>query len=335
MKVPFEVMKDEFTRVFVKYGMDEKKAEICARIHAESSRDGIFSHGANRVMRFVEYMKTNWVDVHAEPTLEKSFGALAVYNGNMGPGILNALTCTDHAIALAKKHGIGLVGLRNTTHWMRGGSYGLYAAAKGYIAISWTNTESCMPPWGAAESKIGNNPFVMACPGDDGEPVMLDMAMSQYAYGKLQVTRQAGQKLPFPGGFDKDGVLTDDPGAIEESMRILPMGYWKGSSFAFMLDILGSVLTDGIGAADIDKIGKGSCGGASQVFIVIDPTQLTDMNHLHETIKKAKAHIKDAKQAEGATSIMYPGEDYVTNKAKSAEEGVFIDDGVWAEILAL
>ena len=335
MRVPFEEMKAEIKRVFTKCGMSEDRAELCAAIHAESSRDGIYSHGANRVPRFFNYVRDGWVDVNAGPVLEKSFGALSVYNGNLGPGITNALYCTDRAIELAKEHGIGLVGLRNTTHWMRGGTYGLYAARKGYVAVSWTNTESCMPPWGGAEPKLGNNPYVMACPGDDGEPVMIDMAMSQYAYGKLQVVRQAGKKLPYPGGFDKDGNLTDEPGPIEESMRILPMGYWKGSSFAFMLDVLGAVLSDGIGAADIDKIGKGSCGGASQIFIIIDPSRLTEAGKIRETIAKAKAYIKSSALAQGERGIWYPGEDYVLAKKENSEKGVFVDDGVWKEIKAL
>lgn len=335
MRVPFEEMKSEIKRVFLKCGMSEDRAELCASIHAESSRDGIYSHGANRVPRFFNYVQEGWVDVKAQPALEKNFGALAVYNGNLGPGITNAMYCTDRAIELAKQHGIGMVGLRNTTHWMRGGTYGLYAARKGYVAIAWTNTESCMPPWGGAEPKLGNNPYVMACPGDDGEPVMIDMAMSQYAYGKLQVVRQAGKKLPFPGGFDKDGNLTDDPGAIEESMRILPMGYWKGSSFAFMLDILGAVLSDGIGAADIDKIGKGSCGGASQIFFVIDASRLAETEKVRDIIRKAKAYVKSARLAQGAQSIWYPGEDYVLFKRENTEQGVFVDDEVWNEIKAL
>jgi len=328
-------MRDTFKRIFMKYGMNEEKAGVCATIHAQSSRDGIYSHGANRVPRFIHYVQDGWVDVSAEPSLDKQFGSIAVYNGNMGPGVLNALFATDKAIELAGEHGIGMVGLHNTTHWMRGGSYGLYAARKGYVAISWTNTESCMPPWGAAECRLGNNPFVMACPGDDNEPVMIDMAMSQYAYGKLQVVRQAGKKLPFPGGFDKNGILTDDPGAIEESMRILPMGYWKGSSFAFMLDVLGAVLTDGICASEIDGVGKGSCGGASQVFIVIDPSRIAQDRRVKEIIAGAKAYIKSAKPDHEGGSIWYPGEDYVINKAENSEKGVFVDDGVWAEIQAL
>jgi 3-dehydro-L-gulonate 2-dehydrogenase len=236
MRVPFNEMKLEIKKVFLKYGLDDETADLCAQIHTESSRDGIYSHGTNRVARFVDYIKKGWVDVSAKPTLEKEFGAMAVVNGHMGPGIPNAFYSVNKAMQLAEKNGIGIVGLHNTTHWMRGGTYGLYAARKGFIAISWTNTESCMPPWGGKEDKLGNNPFVMAAPTDNN-PVMIDMAMSQYAYGKLQVTRLAGKKLPFPGGFDEDGKLTVEPGPIEKSMRILPMGYWKGASFAFILDV--------------------------------------------------------------------------------------------------
>ena len=334
MRIPFDVMKSEIKKVFIKYGMSEEKADVCARIHTESSNDGIYSHGSNRVARFVDYIKKGWVNVDAEPSLEKEFGAVKVFNGNMGPGILNAMHATDCGIDMAEKYGIGMVGIKNTTHWMRGGSYGLYAAKRGFITISWTNTESCMPPWGGKECRLGNNPFVMAMPGSP-EPVMLDMAMSQYAYGKLQVTRLAGKKLPFPGGFDKDGNITDEPGPIEESMRILPMGYWKGSSFAFMLDVLGAVLTDGIGAADIDTIGKGSCGGASQVFIIIDPAKVAAADEVQRTLDKAIIHIKSSAPDENSWGIFAPGDDYIRARADHEINGILVDDSVWEEILSL
>ena len=336
MRLSFDEIKNEIKRVFMKYGLSEEKAETCARIHTESTYDGIYSHGTNRVARFVDYIQKGWVDVNAEPTLEHEFGAIRVYNGNMGPGILNALYGCDRAMELADQYGIGMVGLKNTTHWMRGGTYGLYAARKGYVAILWTNTEACMPPWGGKECRLGNNPFVMAAPGPDGGPaLMLDMAISQYAYGKLQVTRLAGKKLPFPGGFDKDGNLTDDPGAIEESMRILPIGYWKGSSFAFMLDILGSILADGVGAVDLDANTKGSCGGCSQVMILIDPKKVGSAATMGETIRRAAEYLKRAELSEHSTGIMAPGEDYVKFNSDHDKNGIFVDDTVWAEIKAL
>ena len=336
MRLSFDEIKNEIKRVFMKYGLTEEKAEICARIHTESTYDGIYSHGTNRVARFVDYIQKGWVDVNADPTLERDAGAVRVYNGNMGPGILNALYGADRAMELADQYGIGMVGLKNTTHWMRGGTYGLYVARKGYVGIMWTNTEACMPPWGAKECRLGNNPFVLAVPGPDGGPALqLDMAISQYAYGKLQVTRLAGKKLPFPGGFDKDGNLTDDPGAIEESMRILPIGYWKGSSFAFMLDILGSILTDGVGAVDLNAETKGSCGGCSQVMIVIDPKKTTTTENMYTTVKRAIEYLKSAELSEHSNGIMAPGEDYVQFNKDHDQNGIFVDDTVWAEICAL
>ena len=168
MRLSFEEIQSEIKRVFMKYGLSEEKAETCARIHTESTYDGIYSHGTNRVARFVDYIQKGWVDVNADPVIEKDCGAIKVINGNMGPGILNALYSADQAMEMADKYGIGMVGLKNTTHWMRGGTYGLYVARKGYVGIMWTNTEACMPPWGAKECRLGNNPFVMACPGADG-----------------------------------------------------------------------------------------------------------------------------------------------------------------------
>ena len=208
MRLSFEEIQSEIKRVFMKYGLSEEKADTCARIHTESTYDGIYSHGTNRVARFVDYIQKGWVDVNADPTIEKDCGAIKVINGNMGPGILNALYGANQAMEMADKYGIGMVGLKNTTHWMRGGTYGLYVARKGYVGIMWTNTEACMPPWGAKECRLGNNPFVMACPGVNGGPALqLDMAISQYAYGKLQVTRLAGKKLPFPEALIKMVIL--------------------------------------------------------------------------------------------------------------------------------
>ncbi|MDR1784997.1 MAG: 3-dehydro-L-gulonate 2-dehydrogenase [Spirochaetaceae bacterium] len=334
IRISYDTMKGEFKRVFLKCGMDLEKSEVCAKIHTESSLDGVYSHGANRVARFFNFVQKGWVDVKAEPSLEKSFGAVEVWNGNRGPGILNALFATDRGIALAEKHGIGLVGLKNTTHWMRGGTYGKYAAEKGYVAVCWTNTESVMPPWGGREVRLGNNPFVMAAPSEEG-PVILDMAMSLYSYGKLQVTGLAGKKLPFPGGWDKEGNLTDDPRALSESLRLLPIGYWKGSSFSFMLDILAAILSDGLCAAELDNIESGNCTGCSQIFILIDPEKIGGREYSGKVIRIAKEHIKSSAPAEHGGRIQYPGEGSARSRADNLKNGIPVDEGVWERICGL
>jgi 3-dehydro-L-gulonate 2-dehydrogenase len=310
-------MQQVIAEAFVKAGMKPQQASACARIHTESSCDGIYSHGLNRVARFVDYLKKGWVDPDATPTLVKKLGVIEIYDGQRGPGILNAFHAAD-----------------NTTHWMRGGTYGWHLADHGYVAISWTNTESCMPAWGGKAPRLGNNPLVMAVPRRKGN-IVLDMAMSQYSYGKLQVTRLKGATLPFPGGFDKDGRLTSEPGPIEESMRILPTGYWKGSALAILLDTLAAVLSEGLATNDIDKIQRGSCTGCSQVFIVIDPRQLGGEKFTEQVADGVADYVNSSVPDENGREVLYPGQSTARIRADHRTNGIVVDDGVWAEVLAL
>jgi 3-dehydro-L-gulonate 2-dehydrogenase len=333
-RIRFEEMFATIQLAFINAGMPAEKAEICARIHTESSRDGVYSHGLNRVERFVEYLNKNWVDPNAEPSLEFASGAMETYNGNLGPGILNARFAMNRATEIAENEGFGLVGLKNTTHWMRGGSYGWQAAEKGFVAICWTNTESCMPAWGAKSLAIGNNPFIMAVPRKEGH-VVLDMAMSQYSYGKLQVTRLKGDKLPFPGGFDSEGILTAIPGEIEETRRILPMGYWKGSGFAVLLDLISALLTGGLTTAGIDKEGKGSCGSCCQVFIALNPGKWNSSEFVERTIEETIGQLKSSTPSIQDGEIYYPGEHSLKTRQENIELGIPVDDNVWARVKEL
>jgi len=333
-RIPFDEMKTTIQQAFLAAGMPEDRADTCARVHTESSRDGVYSHGLNRVERFVEYIGRGWVDVNATPTLEINLGAMEVYNGNMGPGIINALFAMNRATEIAEKNGLGLVSLNNSTHWMRGGAYGWLAAERGYIGICWTNTESCMPAWGATSGGIGNNPFIMAVPRKNGH-VVLDMAMSQYSYGKLQVTRLKNQKLPYPGGFDQNGQLTDDPGAIEETRRVLPIGFWKGSGFAVLLDIIAALLSGGLTTAGMDKFNKGSCGSCCQVFIAINPLKINTQEFIDKVLAETITQLKSSVPVKDNGEIYYPGENSIKTRYENMELGIPVDDGVWAKVKEL
>jgi len=120
---------------------------------------------------------------------------------------------------------------------MCGGTYGWRAAEAGFPFICWSNTKPNMPAWGSSESRLGNNPLIIAIPKDKG-PVVLDMAMSQYAYGTLEVKSREKEKLSHDGGFDSDGNLTRNPDKIIESQRPLPVGLWKGSGLALVLAVI-------------------------------------------------------------------------------------------------
>ena len=214
MKVTFEQLKAAFNRVLISRGVDSETADACAEMFARTTESGVYSHGVNRFPRFIQQLENGDIIPDAQPKL-------------------TAKKMMDRAIELAADHGIGLVALRNANHWMRGGSYGWQAAEKGYIGICWTNSIAVMPPWGAKECRIGTNPLIVAIPST--QITMVDMSMSMFSYGMLEVNRLAGRQLPVDGGFDDEGNLTKEPGVIEKNRRILPMGYWKGSGMPSVL----------------------------------------------------------------------------------------------------
>ena len=331
-RVPFQTLYDEFYRILTEVGLSDERSVLCARLFAENQRDGVYSHGLNRFPGFVSGMKKKQIDFHASPEKVESLGVVERWDGKMGIGLVNAHACMERAIELAREHGMGCVGLRNTNHWMRAGAYGLQAADAGCIGICWTNTTPLMPPWGSAERKIGNNPMAIAVPRAEGH-ILLDMAMSQYSNGKLEVLRRQGKQLPLPGGYDNEGELTLDPGAILDSRRALPIGYWKGSGLALVLDMMAAIIS---GGQSTHKIGQqGSEYAVSQVFIAIDATSLMGETVLKETVEAIIHDFHAATPLDESEGVRYPGEGMLRTRRESLEKGVVVDEEQWAELQAM
>ncbi|HVW98451.1 MAG TPA: 3-dehydro-L-gulonate 2-dehydrogenase [Mucilaginibacter sp.] len=329
MRIPFDQMHAEFKRVLLSVDFTDEKASKCAHIFATNSRDGVYTHGLNRFPLFVQYVKEGLVNPAAEPVQESAFGALEQWNGNLGPGVLNAQVCMDRAIKIAAKNGIGCVALKNTNHWMRGGTYGWQAADAGMMAMCFTNTIANLPPWGGIDRRLGNNPLVLAVPRKNGH-VVLDMAISQYSVGKLRQYSSLNQELPLPGGYDENGMLTTNSANILDSGRLLPVGFWKGSGLALILDMLASVLSGGNSTAKITENEKES--SVCQIFICIKPQNGAHTQQmLDEIINFTKA---SQPVAEGNT-ILYPGENALKTREKSLNEGVWVDEAIWKKVLSL
>ncbi|VFS45266.1 2,3-diketo-L-gulonate reductase [Budvicia aquatica] len=238
----------------------------------------------------------------------------------------------DRAIELADGHGIGLVALRNANHWMRGGSYGWQAAEKGYIGICWTNSIAVMPPWGAKECRIGTNPLIVAVPGT---PItMVDMSMSMFSYGMLEVNRLAGRELPVDGGFDDQGNLTKEPSVIEKNRRILPMGYWKGSGMSIVLDMIATLLSDGASVAEVTEDNSDEYG-ISQIFIAIEVDKLISGDNRDAKLKRIVEYVKTAERSDPEVAVRLPGHEFTQLLAENRRNGINVDDSVWAKIKAL
>ena len=333
MRVSYDEMKAQFKRVLMKKGFTEKGADDAATLFAQNSLCGMFSHGLNRFPRVVSYLDKGEIDPNVAATTEIALGAFERWDGHRGFGPLNAKMAMDRACELAKQYGIGIVALGNNNHWMRGGSYGYQAADNGCIGICWSNTCPNMPAWGGKDKKIGNNPLIFAVPRANGRHVVVDCAVSQFSYGKIEEYRLSGKQLPIPGGYDENGSLTTDPAQIEKTWRVLPMGYWKGSGISIALDLIATILTNGnsvhtVGTFDSEV-------GLSQVMIAIDPAK---GNTPEQTEAIVNAIVEDVKSSIPVTEggeVRYPGEQEARNIEDFSKNGIPVVEEIWNSILAM
>ncbi|MFA6580504.1 MAG: 3-dehydro-L-gulonate 2-dehydrogenase [Paludibacter sp.] len=325
-------MQDVLYKLFVKYQFSEEKAELLARVFTQNTLDGVNSHGINRVPLFINYVETGLVKVDAEAEKVETFGSIERWDGHFGPGIINATKSTNRAIELAKLHGMGMVALRNTNHWMRGGTYGWQAAEAGCISIFFTNTQPNMPAWGGKDSRVGNNPFIVSIPREEGH-VVLDMAISQFSFGKIHEYKLKDKKLPFQGGWDDNDILTDDPEKILSNERGLPIGYWKGSALSMILDMMATLLSAGDSTYKIGLRERET--GVSQVFLCIYPEIFHDRNVREKLLDEIIDFTHDVKPMHPGDKTYYPGERTLQNRERNSENGIPVNEEVWQKVMEL
>ena len=332
MRVSYETMYQEFVRVLLKRGFTKEKAELPAKLYADASRDGVYTHGLNRFPKFILSIDKGCVDIQAEPVRTESFGFFERYDGKRGPGNLNAHTCMKRAIQLAKEHTIGCVALSNTNHWMRPGNYGLMAAEENCIGILWTNTVPNMPPWGGRDARLGNNPVVFAIPHGD-TPVLVDVAMSMFSYGKLESYARSGKELPVDGGYNKNQQITKNAAEILETHQCIPIGYWKGSGLSLALDLIAATLAGGRTSRMVGELPAET--ELSQVFIAISLDSFKDKEALEENIDATLQDMKTSVPVAEGRPVYYPGENMMRTRKESMEQGILVDESVWQKVLEM
>ena len=325
-------MREEFLRILEKYKFGPEKSEVLADVFTTNSLEGIYTHGVNRFSRFIQDVVAGSLIPVNQATLAHANGNIEQWDGNLGPGPINAIQCSSRAMEIASQYGIGCVALRNTNHWMRGGLYGWQAAKKGFVLIAWTNTTGIMPPWGSREPKIGNNPMVVAIPYNNSA-IVLDMAMAQYSYGAMELYEMKNEKLMVPGGYDESGEITKDPSAILKTRRPLPIGYWKGSGLALVLDILAFTLSGGSPTHEISK--KKNESSVCQVFIALDLKKLNNHPTINDAINRVFEDLKKSIPVEEGKTVRYPGEHVEWIRKENSEKGIPVLRKIWEEIQTL
>ena len=331
IRVNFEELKSQFKRVLIKEGFEDKQAELLSQVFAGNNLSGKESHGLNRFPAFIDSVRKGFVKKNVEPEKISSINAVEQWDGKSGAGPVNAMMCTGRAIELANEFGLGCVALKNTNHWMCGGTYGWKAADAGFIFISWTNAIPLMPPWSSPEPKLGNNPLVIAVPRENGH-IVLDFAMTQYSYGQLEMLKLQNKKTGYDAGFDSEGNLTKDPSEVIKTKRALPIGLWKGAGLSLMLDLLASILSGGNSSS---RIGKQKIEtNVSQVFIAFSMIFPGIKEHAMEIINETINDLHSSKKLD-KNEIYYPGEISTRKRKEYLKEGIPLNPVQWKQLLEM
>ena len=312
--------------------LNAQDAKRFAEIFAGNSLDGVYSHGMNRYPRYLSDMESGLCDAKVTQAERVSgLGGLEVWDAHFGVGPLIAQQMAERAIELARTHGIACVALRNNSHWLRAGRYGLMMADAGMMGLCMTNTCMNLVAYGAKEPSTGNNPITIAIPRRAGSLVM-DMAVSQYAFGKLEIMAQEGGMLDTPCGYDTDGNLTCDPKKIVESGLMMPMARWKGSALSIMIDLMVSMLSLGRTSLAIGTPADGE-KGMSQMFVCMNPAAVIDMDKAEAQMEKTIAFLNALEPKDGVHGVHAPGENLEKTRARNRECGIPVTEDTWQKIV--
>ena len=329
--VQYEEAVERMSRGLERF-LNAQDAKRFAEIFAGNSLDGVYSHGMNRYPRYLSDMESGLCDAKVTQAERVSgLGGLEVWEAHFGVGPLIAQQMAERAIELARTHGIACVALRNNSHWLRAGRYGLMMADAGMMGLCMTNTCMNLVAYGAKEPSTGNNPITIAIPRRAGSLVM-DMAVSQYAFGKLEIMAQEGGMLDTPCGYDTDGNLTNDPQKIVESGLMTPMALWKGSALSIMIDLMVSMLSLGRTSLAIGTPADGE-KGMSQMFVCMNPAAVIDMDKAEAQMEKTIAFLNSLEPKDGVHGVHAPGENLEKTRARNRERGIPVTEDTWQKIV--
>jgi uncharacterized oxidoreductase len=295
------------------------------------------SHGVGMIPMYLRNLAKGTLRANCIGRLASDQGAMIVYDGERGYGQVVARAATEIGIEQARRAGFAVVALRNAHHIGRIGTYGEMCANAGLISIHFVNVTDQKPsvaPWLGGDARFGTNPVCIAVPAaESGRPVILDMATSVIALGKVRVARNKGQQLDPGILLGADGQPTTDPGAMFRQPRgaLTTFGEHKGYALAFICEILGGALTGGGTARPENQVAATTTNG--MLSIVIDPSRLVERDWLAGEIKAMTDYVTASPPIRSGEKVLIPGDPERQSRARRITAGIPIDDETWREIV--
>lgn len=326
---------DFSTAVYATTGMPEEDARLAADSLVRADLWGHQSHGVMRLSWYVGRLRSGVMRPVTEPELLVDAGAIAVMDGRDGVGQVVATRAMREALRRAKAHGAGVVAVRNSNHFGTAMYYTLMAPPEGCVAFLSTNASPAMAPWGGRKKMVGTNPWSIAAPAGQHAPMVLDIANTGVARGKVYLARQKGLPIPLGWAITAEGKPTTDP--VEAVAGIfLPMGGHKGYAIAVMMDVLSGVLTSsrfGIGVhGPYQTEHRSGCG---HLMIALNIEAFLPLTEFNTRMEQLIDELKSVPLAQGFDEVVYPGELEARNEEQNRREGLQLPEDTEADLRKL
>ncbi|MEX2328068.1 MAG: malate/lactate/ureidoglycolate dehydrogenase [Pseudomonadales bacterium] len=332
MKVNHERLARLVSHICSAAGTEPALSDQVAAHLVEANLKGHDSHGVGMLPAYIHNIRAGHLKPNQHATIVRSTGPTLVVDGGFGYGQVVGPEAMRLGIEQAKDTGIAVVALKNAHHLGRIGGHAELVAQAGFISMHYVNVVGHPPqvaPFGGIEKRLSTNPYCCAIPVQGDHPVVLDMATSAIAAGKVRVARNSGNLVPEACLIDKDGKETRDP---NEAAAQLHFGKHKGFGLALVCEMLAGALT-GAWSIQPGNPREGTIVN-HMLTIILDPAVIGDTDQFTSELKALIAYVKDTAPAPGGTGVMIPGEPERIADAERRHLGIDIDDTSWNQILA-
>jgi ureidoglycolate dehydrogenase (NAD+) len=309
-------------------GLNEDHAEIVADVLVHADLRGVRSHGVIRTEHYVTRLKAGSLNPNPAFAVKEVRSGAAVLNADAGMGHVACCEAMDKATEMAKKSGIAMVGVENGSHCGALSYFVLRAVAKDMIGMAVTHTDKCVAPFGGARAFFGTNPIAYGFPTKNHDPVVLDMATSNTAFGNILHAKEQGTPIPDDWGIDSEGAPTTDPEKVE---ALIPFGGYKGYGLALVIDVLTGVL---MGAkygphitamyGDYDKPRE-----LASLMIAIDPSTFTSVDGFKAQMDAMVDELHAQPPAPGFERVLVAGDPQRILQEANLKNGVPVVDTIY------
>lgn len=330
-------LREFVTQVFVKQGLPREEAFLVADHLVEADLRGVYSHGVLRVDPYVQRLKAGGMNPTPNIRIIRETPGTALVDGDNGAGQVVGVRAMEVAIRKAKEVGVSYVGVRMSNHFGTCAYYAQMALAHDMIGFASTlGGTNIMAPWGGITPLLGNNPFGVALPAGKERPVVLDMALSVVAKGKIVHAMKSGTPIPNTWALNKHGEPTTDPKEAFEGL-VQPVGGYKGYSMAFVLGALGGLLTQAAFVHEVTDFyaNMKDPQNGGHFFQALDIKAFMDPAEFKKKMDDAIQAMHSSELARGAERIYVPGEIEWLKREERLKTGIPIAPAVWRELAAI